>query len=341
MQVAVPVEKPLETEDAQKKPLEKPPVGVIFDCDMAAIDDVLALALLYGLDGKRETRVASLSLSRPSVHAAAFCDAVSRFYAGAAAPFMRMLPVGMELKGNPVAPESMLAPVLTKPDYKHSINQPNDTADPAALIRNALSAHHDGNCLVVLAGPANNLLQALSLPGVREFAANKVRLLVVLPEPSDVENTNRLLARWPGPLAVVSSEIGEQLLYPASSIETGFAWTQAHPIVDAYKAYKPMPYDAPTGAMAAVLYAIRPNEGYFKVSEPGTITLLDGGRLKLAASSQGKHRHLLYDPDQKERLLKVYTEIASAKPVPRFPRFRQMEPKKDEKDEAKPKGVSP
>ena len=162
----------------------------------------------------------------------------------------------------------------------------------------------------------------------------------MLPEPSDVENTNRLLARWPGPLAVVSSEIGEQLL-SASSIETGFAWTQAHPIVDAYKAYKPMPYDAPTGAMAAVLYAIRPNEGYFKVSEPGTITLLDGGRLKLAASSQGKHRHLLYDPNQKERLLKVYTEIASAKPVPRFPRFRQMEPKKDEKDEAKPKGVSP
>jgi hypothetical protein len=102
-----------------------------------------------------------------------------------------------------------------------------------------------------------------------------------------------------------------------------------------------MPYDATTGAMAAVLYAIRPNEGYFKVSDPGTITFVDGGRLKLAKSAQGQHRQLLYDPAQKERLLKVYTEIASAKPVPRFPRFRQMEQKKDEKDEAKPKGVSP
>jgi hypothetical protein len=317
--------------EPKAKPVEKPPVGVIFDCDMAGIDDVLALALLYGLDGKREARVASISLSRPSVHAAAFCDAVSRFYAGAAAPFMRMLPVGMELKGKPVAPEAMFAPALAKPDYKHTIHQLNDTADPAALIRNALSAHHDGNCLAVLAGPANNFLQAFSLPGVKELAASKVRLFVMVPEASDVENTNKLLAQWPGPVAIVSPDIGEQALYPSSSIEAGFAWTTSHPIVDAYKAYRPMPYDAPTGTMAAVLYAIRPGEGYFKVSDPGTITVLEGGKLRLTESAQGRHRQLLYDPAQRERMIKAYTEVASAKPVPRFPRFRQMEMKKEEK----------
>ena len=36
----------------------KPPVGIIFDCDMGnSIDDALALALLYGFDGKNEARV--------------------------------------------------------------------------------------------------------------------------------------------------------------------------------------------------------------------------------------------------------------------------------------------
>ena len=79
----------MQAAEKTEKPVEIPPIGVIFDCDMAGIDDVLALALLYGLDGKREARVASLSLSNPSVPAAAFCDAVARFYAGAAATFLR------------------------------------------------------------------------------------------------------------------------------------------------------------------------------------------------------------------------------------------------------------
>jgi hypothetical protein len=111
-------------------------------------------------------------------------------------------------------------------------------------------------------------------------------------------------------------------------------------VVDAYKAFQAMPYDAPTAAMAAVLYAIRPKENYFKLSEPGTMTMLDDGKLKLTLSAQGKHRELLFDAEQKDRVVKAYTEIASAKPVPRVPRFRQMpEEKKEEPPkvpEAKP-----
>ena len=44
---------------------EKPPVGIIFDCDMAQIDDALALSLMFGLDGKREARVASMRSAGP------------------------------------------------------------------------------------------------------------------------------------------------------------------------------------------------------------------------------------------------------------------------------------
>lgn len=312
---------------------EKPPVGVIFDCDMAQVDDALALSLLFGLDGKREARVASMSISRPSVKAAAFCDAVSRFYAGAAVQFMRMLPVGMELNGAARGAEPMLDGPLAKPDYKHTINAVNDTADPAALIRNALTAHHDGNCLAVLAGPATNFLKALSLPGVKDLVAKKVRFLTLVPSPDDVAATNKLLAEWGGPVVVVDPAIGEELRYPAANIDTGFAWTQAHPVVDAYKAYKPMPYDAPTATLAAVLHAVRPKEGYFKLSDAGTVTIAEGGKGKLTPSAQGAHRVLSFDPAQKDRVLKVYTEIVSAKPVPRMPRFRQQQ----QVQEAKPK----
>ena len=63
----------------------KPPVGIVFDCDMGnGIDDALALALLYGFDGKNEARVVSLSVSKPNLKSAAFCDAIVRI-----APFFR------------------------------------------------------------------------------------------------------------------------------------------------------------------------------------------------------------------------------------------------------------
>ena len=52
----------------------KPPVGIIFDSDFGnRIDDTLALALLYGFDGKREARVVSVSITKSNLKAAAFC----------------------------------------------------------------------------------------------------------------------------------------------------------------------------------------------------------------------------------------------------------------------------
>ena len=44
----------------------KPPVGIVFDSDMGnRIDTALAMSLLYGLDGKNEARVVSVSVSKP------------------------------------------------------------------------------------------------------------------------------------------------------------------------------------------------------------------------------------------------------------------------------------
>ena len=59
-------------------------VGILFDTGLGnRIDEALAMALLYGLDGKGEARVIALSVSKPNLKAAAFCEAIARFYAGA------------------------------------------------------------------------------------------------------------------------------------------------------------------------------------------------------------------------------------------------------------------
>jgi inosine-uridine nucleoside N-ribohydrolase len=225
------------------------------------------------------------------------------------------------------------------PVYPHGIQKLNDTAEVPALIRNALTSQQDQNCIVVITGPATNLASVLNVAGIKDLITRKVRYLALMggaypdgePEfniKTDIPAAKKLFAEWPTPIIASGFEVGAALPFPASSIEKDFAWSPAHPIADAYRAYKAMPYDAPAWDMTAVLYAIRPQESYFKLSDTGTISVQDDGRTKFTAGPTGKHRYLILDPAQKERILKTFTEIASAKPVPRAPRFRP--PKKDD-----------
>jgi hypothetical protein len=302
----------------------KPAVGVIFDSDMGnTIDDALALAVLYGLQAKGDARVASVSVTKSSLQAAEFTDALVRFYSGEPGPFAIPLPIGLSLTGKGREDTPMMGAVLDrktpegKPQYARGIHKMNDTADPAALIRNAFTAQQDENALVVLTGPATNLVQALDLPGTKQLVAQKVRYLTMADIQGDPPSARRLLAEWPARVVFAPPEIGDAFQFPGASIDANFAWAPAHPIVDAYRSYKTMPYDATATALAAVLYAVRPGEGYFKLSDPGTIAVLDDGRTKFTASAEGKHRYLIADPAQKERVLAAYVELASERPKPR------------------------
>lgn len=321
-----------------------PPPGVVFDSNMGRrIDTALALALLYGFDGKEEARVVAVSVSTPSLKAAAYSEAIGRFYAGAVSgafgSFRRSLPIGLAAGSQPAEDSPMLTVPLAKkneagePAYGHGIEHINDTAETTALIRNAFTAQHDKNCIVLLAGPATNLVKVLDLPGAKELISSKVRYLVVSggaypdgePESNitaDIPAAHKLFAEWPTEIVACGHEIGGNISYPASSIEKDFAWTPHHPVVDAYRAYREMPYDAPAWDMAAVLYAVRPDQDYFPLSEPGTIGVLNDGRTRFLPSSEGRHRHLIFDPGRKGRIVATLTEIASAKPVVRERRRR-------------------
>ena len=67
---------------------------------------------------------------------------------------------------------------------------------------------------------------------------------------TDIPAARKLFAEWPTPIVASGYEVGEALPFPASSIENDFSWSPAHPVVEAYKAYRPMPYDARTWDMA-------------------------------------------------------------------------------------------
>jgi hypothetical protein len=325
----------------------KPAVGIVFDSDLGnGIDDALALAMLYGFEGKNEARLISTSTTKSSLRAAAFCDVLAKFYAGPPpapgtpfAAFTRPAPaIGMADNGKLAEDTPVLKAVLEKktadgkPVYAPTIHKMNDTADATALIRNAFTAQNDENSLVVLAGPATNLVKVLDFPGNAELIKRKVKFLAVAagsyPEgradfnlKADIPAAKRLFAEWPTPIVAAGAEVGAALPFPGSSIEKDFAWSPDHPIADAYRAFHAMPYDAPAPAMAAMLYAIHP-DGYFKLSDPGTISVLEDGRNKFTPSPEGRHRYLVVYPAQKQKVIQTYVEMASAKPTVRAPRFR-------------------
>ena len=129
----------------------------------------------------------------------------------------------------------------------------------AALIRNALTAQADGKTAILLSAAA----------------------------------TRKLLSAWPTPIVLCGPQAANAVAYPASSIETYFAWAPLHPVAEAYRAYRNMPCDAPSRDMAAALYAVRQDAELFDLSGPGTIDVQENGKLRFTETTGGKHRSLI------------------------------------------------
>jgi hypothetical protein len=130
----------------------------------------------------------------------------------------------------------------------------------------------------------------------------------------DVASAQKLLADWPGRIVASGFEIGNSMLFPAAAIERDFAYVKDHPVAEAYRNYKRMPYDRQTWDLTAALYAIRPEHGYFGLSARGTITADGQGRTAFRADPAGRHQYLVMDEKQRTRTLEAMELLASQPP---------------------------
>jgi hypothetical protein len=323
----------------------KPSAGAFFDSDFSTFDCVLAQALLHGLQGKNDCRVAIVTMSRPNLAVAGFADMVERYYRGPAGNFNQVPPMGMRTSGQPGA----TSPAFTEPFTQkkadgtalvvNHVKLVRDTGDPNTLFRNYLEAQYDKNGFFVLAGPATNLAAALEFRGMKELIAEKTNYLVAACNfQADIAAARKVFAEWPTPIYSVSAELGAAIPFPGASIDKDFAAANPdNPLIAAYRAYQRAPSDAPAPAMVAVLYAARPKEGYFNLSDSGTIAIRDDGRAVFTASAQGKHFNLTVNPEKRNQVIQTWVELASAKPVlPQRFRPPAADDKNDKKEAKKP-----
>ena len=124
----------------------------------------------------------------------------------------------------------------------------------------------------------------------------------------------KVYAEWPTDIVASGFEIGLAIKYPAVSIERDFAYVAHHPLPEAYVLYQPMPYDRETWDLTSVLFAVRPDRGYFALSEPGTITVDDKNMTNFAPMAGGRHRYLKVDSEQIARVREALVTLASQPP---------------------------
>jgi len=294
-----------------------PPVGAIFDTALSSSQHVLAMAALYHLQAARETRVASLSVSLPDLRVVAFCDALARYLSAS----RNTAAIGMPTPQMQALAQNRMAEAVLgertpagEPRYPHGIMKLNDTADVAATIRNGISAQQPGNATVIVAGPLSNVAAAMVLPDMAELTPKRVRVLVLAASADDLRSdlaaARKILADWPTPLVLVDAP---GVVFPGAQLESRFVWAMNSPVREAYRAYRPMPYDAPLQSAIAVLHAVRPASEFFNLSVAGTIEVAENGSTRFQPGT-GTRRLLRLAENQQEAAVQALVELVTAQP---------------------------
>ncbi|MBL9122728.1 MAG: nucleoside hydrolase [Planctomycetaceae bacterium] len=310
------------------------PVSLIFDTDMGNdIDDAFALGVIHALADRGECRLLAVTVSKDYEFSAPFVDLVNTFYGRGE------IPIGV-VRGGKTPEESRYVrlPVEAKNGsqlrYPHDLRSGRDAPEAVDLLRKTLAHAQDQEVVLVVVGFSTNAANLLESPADehsplsgRELVARKCRLLSMMAGMfttedrhkeynvyEDVEAARRVFADWPTPIVVSGFEIGREIKFPATSIERDFAYVPHHPLAEAYRLYLKMPYDRETWDLTSVLYAVRPAQGYFGLSAPGTITVDDQHVTRFAPSDDGRHRYLTAEPVQRARVKEALILLASQPP---------------------------
>lgn len=317
------------------------PVPVILDTDMGNdIDDALALAMLHAFESRGEARLLAVTVSKDHPRAAPYVDVLNTFYG------RPHVPVGMVRGGHaPHDADMIVVPTERRRAdgsfvYPHALLDGADAPEATAVLRRALAGADDGAVVVVQIGFSTNLARLLASPADdaspldgRALVARKVRLLSVMagdfrpangnfpgdtrPEynvETDVPAAQAVFGGWPSEVVASGFEVGISMLFPAHAVTQQMSYVPDHPVAEGYRLYLPMPYHRPTWDLTSVLYAVRPDDGYFGRSVPGTIRVRDDGTTWLDPHRDGRHRFLTVCDAQRARALEAIVGLATQPP---------------------------
>lgn len=313
--------------------VKEQPLRVIFETDMGNdIDDALALDMLYKYADQNKVDLLAVSSNKNSHYSARYIALMNSFY-GYSSLLVGEVKNGADSEGDAVNYTEIVCEYAVD-SQKVFTEVERDFEESVRLYRKILSDQPDNSVVIISVGFSTNLAQLLEssadefsdLTG-RELVAKKVKLLSMMagnfsrnPQKleynimKDIPAAKKVFNEWPTPIVTSPFGVGNSILYPASSIENDFNWTEYHPLVIGYKNYLQMPYDRQTWDLTAVLYAVEPNENYFSLSESGVVTVNDEGYTLFEPESGGNHQFLKVDSIQQERVRSRFIDLITQIP---------------------------
>jgi inosine-uridine nucleoside N-ribohydrolase len=310
------------------------PVRVVYDTDIGNdVDDAIGLAMLHAFETRGEARLLAVTISKDNRYAAPFVSLFNAFYG------RPDIPIGVVRNGKTPDDGAFLKQVdgMKKPDgsplYPRRLEDAAAAPEAVGLLRRVLASEADGAVTVVQVGFSTNLARLLDsspdeaspLPG-RELVARKVAKLVMMagrfsgggnPEynvAKDLPASQKVFAEWPGEIVTSGYEVGASILYDPQRLAADFRYADRHPLVDAYRHHKPMPFSEQLWDPSAVLYAVRPYPAYFTLSAAGTIRTDAKGATSLVESAQGKHHYLMVNDAQRAAARETISVLMSEPP---------------------------
>jgi inosine-uridine nucleoside N-ribohydrolase len=286
--------------------------------------------MIHAFESRGEAKLLAVTVTKDNRWAAPLIDAMNRFYGRGD------IPIGVVRNGKTPEDANMIRVPASRmrPDgsfvYPHDLTDGREAPEATGLLRRVLAKEKDGAVVIVQVGFSTNLARLLdsqaddnSRLGGRDLVKRKVGLLAMMggafpegkPEyniETDIPSAKKLFADWPTPIVTSGYEVGDKVLYPATSILKDYGYVQDHPLVEAYREYMKMPYDRPMWDPTAALYAVHPSS--FSLSPRGTITVDDTGRTHFAANPQGQHQYLTATAEQASAALRAIIELASRPP---------------------------
>jgi len=316
--------------------LAREPIRLVFDTDLGNdVDDAMALCMIHALADRAECQLLAVTITKDNRYAAPMADLLNAFYG------RPDIPLGVVRGGVTPQDGKYLRQLVTAEDdgkirYARKINDSSQAPEAAGLLRRILAAQPDGSVVLAQVGFSTNLARLLDSPADdaspltgRELVQRKVRLLSAMAGAfgekmkgrkeynvvTDVEPARRLFAAWPTPIVASGWEIGNAIKHTARSMQEDYRYVDRHPLVEAYDYYRGLQNDQPTYDLTSVLYAVRPERGYFDLSPPGRIVVEDDGTTSFREEAGGLHRYLIVDAIQIARVREAQEWLCSQPPV--------------------------
>ncbi len=310
------------------------PVRVVFDTDIGNdVDDAMALAVIHALQNRNECELLAVTTTKDNPYAPQMVALLNTFYGRPGVPIAVVRDGATKDDGKYNRQVVTLKDDAGKPLYPFEQAPLAELPEAVSFLRKTLAAEKDGTVVLIQVGFFTNLARLLDTLGDaispltgKELIAKKVRLLSLMagnftpnagPEYNvlnDIPAAKKLVAEWPTEAVFSGFEIGMAVHHPPESIRQDYGYVPHHPLQDAYRFYRGLNDAQPTFDLTSVLYAVRPDRGYFELSTPGTVQVADDGRTRFVPSADGKHRFMKVDPVRAAMVREAFVQLCSEPP---------------------------